>query len=134
MRNDKGERVYSADQIRHLQRTLSPQDIDPTHAKLIAPASSGDIPALTGAMEQALVRDGLLSFVPDTFAPLTRAVGELRAGGRLQIFGLYNWIPAACRTDHQAASLSTNRRGTVCSRTQMSWQRLQISTLRAVSA
>ena len=55
----------------------------------------------------------------------------------LQRLGLYNWIDAlrdACRVYHQAASLSTNRRGTVCSRTQMLWQRLQTSTLKAVSA
>jgi methanogenic corrinoid protein MtbC1 len=118
MRNDKGERVYSAGQIHRLQRirrlldqglrpgkvvplddealdkladtlpeaSLSPRDIDPAHANLIALASSGDLPALTSALEQALARDGLRSFVLDTFAPLTQAVGELWAGGRLQIF------------------------------------------------
>jgi methanogenic corrinoid protein MtbC1 len=118
MRNDKGERVYSAEQIRRLQRirrvldqglrpgkvvplddealdkladtlpetSLSPQDIDPAHAELIDLASCGDIPALTAALEQVLARDGLRSFVLDTFAPLTQAVGELWAGGQLQIF------------------------------------------------
>lgn len=118
MRNDKGERVYSAEQIHRLQRirrvldqglrpgkvvplgdealdqlantlpeaSLNPRDIDPAHAKLIALASSGDIPALDAALEQALARDGLRSFVLNTFAPLTKAVGELWAGGRLQIF------------------------------------------------
>lgn len=118
MRNDKGERVYSVEQIRRLQRirrmldqglrpgkvvplddealdkladtlpaaSLSAQHIDPAHAKLIDLASSGDIPALTSALEQALARYGLRSFVLDTFAPLTKAVGELWAGGRLQIF------------------------------------------------
>lgn len=117
-RNDKGERVYSAEQIRRLQRirrmldqglrpgkvvplgdealdklaaTLPemssiPRDIEPAHAELIALASSGDIAALTVALERALARDGLRSFVLDTFAPLSTAVGELWAGGQLQIF------------------------------------------------
>ena len=68
------------------EASLSPRDIDPAHVKLIALASSGDIPALTAALEQTLTRDGLRSFVLGTFAPLTKAVGELWAGGRLQIF------------------------------------------------
>jgi len=62
------------------------RDLDPAHAELIALASSGDIAALTLALEQALARGGLRAFVLDTFAPLTAAVGELWAGGRLQIF------------------------------------------------
>jgi hypothetical protein len=68
------------------EASLSPQNIDPAGAKLIDLASSGDIPALIAALEQALARDGLSSFVLDTFAPLTKAVVELWAGGRLQIF------------------------------------------------
>jgi hypothetical protein len=68
------------------EASLNPQDIDPAHAKLIDLASSGDIPALTAALEQALARYGLRSLVLDTFAPLTKAVGELWAGGQLQIF------------------------------------------------
>jgi hypothetical protein len=63
-----------------------PQDIDPAHTELIALASSGDISALIAALERALTRDGLRSFVLDTFAPLTTAVGELWAGGKLQVF------------------------------------------------
>jgi MerR family transcriptional regulator, light-induced transcriptional regulator len=117
-RNDKGERVYSAEQIRRLQQIrrlldqgLRPgkvvplseealgklagtlpeassnlEDIDPAQVELIALASSGDINALNAALEQALTRDGLRSFVLDTFAPLTTAVGELWAGGKLQVF------------------------------------------------
>jgi methanogenic corrinoid protein MtbC1 len=64
----------------------SSQDIDPAHAELIALASAGDIIALTAGLERALARDGLRTFVLDTFAPLTQAVGELWAGGQLQIF------------------------------------------------
>jgi len=117
-RNEKGERVYSAEQIRRLQRmrrlldqgmrpgkvvpldeaalgkladalpeaSSSLQDIDPVHAKLIALASSCDVTALTPILEQALARDGLRSFVLDTFAPLTTVIGELWAGGQLQVF------------------------------------------------
>jgi DNA-binding transcriptional MerR regulator/methylmalonyl-CoA mutase cobalamin-binding subunit len=117
-RNEKGERVYSAEQIRRLQQirrlldqglrpgkvvplsdealgmlagalpeaSSSLQDIDPAQAELIALASSGDITALTATLEQALTRDGLRAFVLDTFAPLTTAVGELWAGGKLQVF------------------------------------------------
>jgi len=117
-RNDKGERVYSAEQIRRLQQirrlldqglrpgkvvplsdealgklagtlpeaSSRPQDIDPAHTELIALASSGDISALIAALERALTRDGLRSFVLDTFAPLTTAVGELWAGRKLQVF------------------------------------------------
>jgi len=117
-RNEKGERVYSTEQIRRLQRIrrvldqgMRPgkvvplddealgkladalpeassglQDIDPAHAKLIALASSGDVTALTAMLEQTLVRDGLRSFVLDTFAPLTTAIGELWAGGQFQVF------------------------------------------------
>jgi len=98
-RNDKGERVYSAEQIRRLQRirrmldqglrpgkvvplgdealdklaatlpemSSSPRDIEPAHAELIALASFGDIAALTVALERALARDGLRSFVLNTF-------------------------------------------------------------------
>jgi DNA-binding transcriptional MerR regulator/methylmalonyl-CoA mutase cobalamin-binding subunit len=117
-RNDKGERVYSAEQIRRLQQirrlldqglrpgkvvplndaalgklagtlpeaSSSLQDIDPAQVELIALASSGDISALIAALERALTRDGLRSFVLNTFAPLTTAVGELWAGGKLQVF------------------------------------------------
>ena len=117
-RNTKGERVYSAEQVRRLQlmrRLLdqglrpgkvvplseealaelagtlpevssSPESIDPAQAELIALASSGDIAALAAALEQALTRDGLRAFVLNTFAPLTTTVGELWAGGQLQIF------------------------------------------------
>jgi len=117
-RNDKGERVYSAEQIRRLQRirrlldqgmrpgkvvplsdealselagTLheppsSALDINPALAELIALVSCGNISALTAALEKALTREGLRSFVLDTFAPLTTVVGELWAGGKLQVF------------------------------------------------
>ncbi len=68
------------------EASSGPQDIDPAHWALIALASSGDITALTDALEQALARDGLRWFVLNTFAPLTTAIGELWAGGQLQVF------------------------------------------------
>lgn len=60
--------------------------VDATHAELIALAAAGDLAGLNTALEQALARDGLRDFVLHTFAPLTGTVGELWAGGRLQVF------------------------------------------------
>ena len=117
-RNAKGERVYSAEQIRRLQvirrlldqglrpgkvvplseaalgeiadtlpqTSARPDAVDPARAQLIALASAGDMGGLNAALEQALARDGLRGFVLDTFAPLTGTVGELWAGGQLQVF------------------------------------------------
>ena len=64
----------------------STDTVDPALAQLIALASAGDSGGLNGALEKVLTRDGLRAFVLDTFAPLTNAVGELWAGGKLQIF------------------------------------------------
>lgn len=117
-RNAKGERVYSAGQIRRLQvirRLLdqglrpgkvvplseealgalatrtpeissNPDDMNPDHVQLIALTTAGDVAGLNAALEQVLARDGLRTFVLDTFASLTSAVGELWAGGRLEVF------------------------------------------------
>lgn len=117
-RNDKGERIYSAEQVRRLQRirrlldqglrpgkvvplsdkalgelaatlpeaSLSPANVDPTHRRFITLASSGDMSGLNAALEQALTRQGLRGFVLQTFAPLATTVGELWAGGQLQVF------------------------------------------------
>jgi hypothetical protein len=68
------------------QTASRPDAVDSVHERLIALASAGDLKAFNAALEQALARNGLRSFVLDTFAPLTRAIGELWAGGRLQIF------------------------------------------------
>ena len=116
-RNAKGERVYSAEQIRRLQvirrlldqglrpgkvvpldaqalgdlagtlpASASTDTVDPALAQLIALASAGDAGGLDAALDKVLTRDGLRAFVRDTFAPLSSAVGELWAGGKLQIF------------------------------------------------
>ena len=68
------------------QTASRPQVVSSVQERLIALASSGDLKALNAALEQALARDGLRSFVIDTFAPLTGLVGELWASGKLQIF------------------------------------------------
>ena len=59
---------------------------DPARTQLIALATAGDATGLDAALEQALARNGLRGFVLDTFAPLTGTVGDLWAGGQLQVF------------------------------------------------
>ena len=53
------------------QTASRPQVVSYVQERLIALASSGDLKALNAALEQALARDGLRSFVIDTCAPLT---------------------------------------------------------------
>jgi len=116
VRNDKGERVYSGEQIRRLQlirrlldRGLRPGKVVPLDApalnalaatppgagarevvadvaRLLTLAAEGDLTGLEAALEQALAREGLRGFVLHTFAPLSVAVGERWAQGQLQIF------------------------------------------------
>lgn len=64
----------------------NPEKVDPACAHLIALATAGDITGLNAALEQILARDGLRTFVLDTFAPLSTTIGELWAAGRLQVF------------------------------------------------
>ena len=117
-RNNKGERVYSANQISRLQlirrlldqgmrpgkvvpldesalrdldggqpqMALSRCDVDPALKQMIALASAGDTAALDAALEQALAREGLRPFVLKVLAPLNNLVGELWAGGQLEVF------------------------------------------------
>ena len=68
------------------QTASRPHAVNSVQERLIALASAGDLKAFNAALEQALACDGLRSFVLDTVAPLTGFVGELWAGGRLQIF------------------------------------------------
>jgi MerR family transcriptional regulator, light-induced transcriptional regulator len=67
-------------------QSSSQSKIDPTQARLIHLASAGDAAGLDVALEQALSRDGLRSFVLHTLAPLTTSVGDLWASGQLEIF------------------------------------------------
>lgn len=60
--------------------------IDPTQARLIELVSAGDAAGLDSALEHALSREGLRAFVLATLAPLLGRVGELWAGGRLEIY------------------------------------------------
>jgi len=64
----------------------NPEEADPERAHLISLATAGDIAGLNAALENLLARDGLRTFVLDTFAPLSSTVGELWAAGRLQVF------------------------------------------------
>jgi DNA-binding transcriptional MerR regulator len=68
------------------QTASRPGAVDSVHDDLLALASAGDLKAFNAALEQALARNGLRSFVLDNFAPLTRVIGESWAGGKLQIF------------------------------------------------
>ena len=74
------------DALAGTQPQTSARAIDPAGVQLIALATAGDATGLNAALEQALARDGLRGFVLDTFAPLAGTVGELWAGGQLQIF------------------------------------------------
>jgi len=68
------------------QASSRENEIDPTQTNLITLATAGDTAGLDAALEQALSRDGLRAFVLRTLAPLTSLVGELWAGGQLEVF------------------------------------------------
>lgn len=69
--------------------SLSPKVNHPALARPIALNSSGDITALTAALEQAVDRDGLCAFALNTFAPLPTTLGALWAGRQPQIFEVH---------------------------------------------
>lgn len=115
-RNTRGERIYSEAQLRRLQRVrrlldqglrpgkllaLDEQGLDRLEAELdIAPSESRDdgIRALLEAatladaerldqlLRQRYRQQGMRDFILLTVQPLLQQVGELWAGGRLQIF------------------------------------------------
>jgi MerR family transcriptional regulator, light-induced transcriptional regulator len=68
------------------QVSSMPSEIEPTLARLIELASAGDAARLDAALEQALSRDGLRACVFLPLPPLTGPVGDLWAGGQLQVF------------------------------------------------
>jgi DNA-binding transcriptional MerR regulator len=116
VRNDKGERMYSAQQLRHLQRIrrlldqglrpgkLLPLDedkLDELEARLIAeiPNEPGaDVQAVIAAIHcadaekvnvlfrQQLEQHGMQKFILGLVIPLLATVGQLWASGQLQIF------------------------------------------------
>lgn len=116
VRNDKGERMYSAQQLRHLQRIrrlldqglrpgkllpLEEDKLDELEARLIAeiPNEPGaDVQAVIAAIHcadvekvnvlfrQQLEQHGMQKFILDLVIPLLATVGRLWASGQLQIF------------------------------------------------
>ena len=116
VRNEKGERIYPARQLRHLQRIrrlldqglrpgkvlpLGEQALDELEASLLADRRLEPKPAVNALLQAILSEDavrietllkqqyethGMRNFILDTVAPLLNAVGEYWAGGRLQIF------------------------------------------------
>ncbi len=116
LRNDKGERIYSEQQLRRLQRirrlldqglrpgkllTLSDQDLNRlesdlyaeqntlysgTVARLLEAIRQADIQQLNDLFEQQYQQQGLQDFISKTVAPLVTATGEAWARGQLQIF------------------------------------------------
>lgn len=66
--------------------STAPDALDAASSDLLRLAIAGDQDGLDAALERILVRDGLRGFVLETLVPLISAVGELWAGGQLQIF------------------------------------------------
>jgi DNA-binding transcriptional MerR regulator/methylmalonyl-CoA mutase cobalamin-binding subunit len=116
VRNDKGERMYSGQQLRHLQRirrlldqgmrpgkllSLGETELDELEASLI-PATAVEPDSVVEAVLEAihsadaghvdelfskyLVQHGMQKFILELVIPLLRAVGELWVAGSLQIF------------------------------------------------
>jgi DNA-binding transcriptional MerR regulator/methylmalonyl-CoA mutase cobalamin-binding subunit len=115
-RNDKGERVYSESQLRRLQRVRrlldqglrpgkvlplgedalrrlevsllpeAPQQLDPALQDLVDAVRSADTNKVAFLLQSQYEKQGMQGFVLDTVTPLLSTVGELWAGGRLQIF------------------------------------------------
>ncbi len=116
VRNDKGERVYSEQQLRQLQRIrrlldqgmrpgkllpLQAGELDQLEASLVPEGSlsprgavaevigavqSADVGAFEVLLRQQYDQQGMHRFILDTVVPLLRSTGELWAGGKLQIY------------------------------------------------
>jgi DNA-binding transcriptional MerR regulator/methylmalonyl-CoA mutase cobalamin-binding subunit len=116
VRNDKGERTYSEAQLRRLQRVrrlldqgmrpgkllplsddaldqleaeLTPsqtEQLDSSVAAMLDAIASADAETIETTLQQAFEQQGMEAFIVRTVVPLVTAVGELWAGGRLQIY------------------------------------------------
>ncbi len=116
LRNAKGERIYSEQQVRRLQRirrlldqgmrpgkllALNERDLDQLEADLYARQASplddtvarllealhqADIYRIAQLLQQHYERQGMRDFIMQTVAPLVRATGEAWAQGQLQVF------------------------------------------------
>lgn len=67
--------------------------------------------AFQQAMQQRLARQGLLSFVQDTIAPLTRRVGEAWEQGRVEVFEEHLYTELTQRLLRQAIANLPNKTG-----------------------
>jgi len=144
-RNEKGERVYSDSQVRRLQRlrrlldqglrpgkvlplgedalhrleaSLFPQAAQQTDASIqtlvdaVRCADTGKVELLLQTQYQ---NQGMERFIVETVTPLLSAVGELWAGGRLQIFQEHFLSDQLIRfLNTQIAKLQKTGRVTVC--------------------
>ena len=116
VRNDKGERAYSDSQLRRLQRVrrlldqgmrpgkllplsddaldqleadLTPSQSEEMNASVTAmldSVTSADAETINTLMQRAYEQQGMDRFVLRTVVPTLKAVGEMWAGGRLQIY------------------------------------------------
>lgn len=115
-RNEKGERVYSDDQVRRLQRVRrlldqglrpgkvlplsedalhqleasllpqAPQQADAAIQELVDTVRCADTGKVESLLQTLYQNQGMQRFVVETVTPLLSTVGELWARGRLQIF------------------------------------------------
>jgi DNA-binding transcriptional MerR regulator len=115
-RNEKGERVYSESQLRRLQRVRrlldqglrpgkvlplgeealhhletsllpgAPDQLDAPIQALVDAVRSADTDKVELLLQSAYEKQGMQSFVLDTVTPLLGTVGELWAGGKLEVF------------------------------------------------
>ena len=116
VRNEKGERIYPEEQLRHLQRIrrlldqgLRPgkvlplgeegllelearlipdqgQGLDKTVASVLEAMQSADSERLETILRKQYANQGMQAFILKTVVPLLNVVGERWAGGRLQIY------------------------------------------------
>ena len=116
LRNEKGERIYPEQQLRHLQRirrlldqglrpgkvltlgedglhelevSLIPEqgrDLGETVAAVLETLQSDDSEQLEMILRKQYADQGMQAFILKTVAPLLNAVGERWAGGKLQIY------------------------------------------------
>ena len=79
--------------------------------ELLTLIKSHDTPGYQQAMQQRLARQGLLNFVQDTVAPLTRRVGEAWEDGSIEVFEEHLFTELTKRQLRQAiAALPGNSR------------------------
>lgn len=88
--------------------TLSDTELD----SLLTPIRSHDSALFLQQMQQRLARQGLLSFVEDTLAPLTRRVGAVWESGDIEVFEEHLYTELTKRLLRQAiAALPTRPQG-----------------------